>query len=131
MSKPLMAKATAVWLVDNTALSFEQIGDFCKLHPLEVKGIADGEVAHSACVGFGMERIALALFRTHGLDPATWPVSVRAARSGSSRPGASAQAVRPRRASSGAISASLPRKSRYASSGSFEPPTPSSRSRKR
>ncbi len=42
---PLMPKATAVWLVDNTALSFEQIADFCKLHPLEVKGIADGEVA--------------------------------------------------------------------------------------
>lgn len=42
---PLMPKATAVWLVDNTALTFEQIGDFCKLHPLEVKGIADGEVA--------------------------------------------------------------------------------------
>ena len=42
---PLMPKATAVWLVDNTALCFEQIGDFCKLHPLEVKGIADGEVA--------------------------------------------------------------------------------------
>ena len=42
---PLMPKATAVWLVDNTALTFEQIADFCKLHPLEVKGIADGEVA--------------------------------------------------------------------------------------
>lgn len=42
---PLMPKATAVWLVDNTGLSFEQIADFCKLHPLEVKGIADGEVA--------------------------------------------------------------------------------------
>jgi len=42
---PLMPKATAVWLVDNTALSFDQIADFCKLHPLEVKGIADGEVA--------------------------------------------------------------------------------------
>ncbi|MFG1426456.1 DUF1013 domain-containing protein [Roseixanthobacter glucoisosaccharinicivorans] len=42
---PLMPKATAVWLVENTALTFEQIGDFCKLHPLEVKGIADGEVA--------------------------------------------------------------------------------------
>lgn len=42
---PLMPKATAVWLVDNTALSFEQIAEFCKLHPLEVKGIADGEVA--------------------------------------------------------------------------------------
>jgi hypothetical protein len=42
---PLMPKATAVWLVENTALTFEQIADFCKLHPLEVKGIADGEVA--------------------------------------------------------------------------------------
>lgn len=42
---PLMPKATAVWLVENTALSFDQIADFCKLHPLEVKGIADGEVA--------------------------------------------------------------------------------------
>jgi hypothetical protein len=42
---PLMPKATAVWLVDNTALSFDQIAEFCKLHPLEVKGIADGEVA--------------------------------------------------------------------------------------
>lgn len=44
-SPPLMPKATAVWLVDNTALSFEQIADFCKLHPLEVKAIADGEAA--------------------------------------------------------------------------------------
>ena len=44
-SGPLMPKATAVWLVDNTALSFEQIAEFCHLHPLEVKGIADGEVA--------------------------------------------------------------------------------------
>ena len=42
---PLMPKATAVWLVDNTALSFEQIADFCHLHKLEVKGIADGDVA--------------------------------------------------------------------------------------
>ena len=42
---PLMPKATAVWLVENTSLAFEQIADFCKLHPLEVKGIADGEVA--------------------------------------------------------------------------------------
>jgi hypothetical protein len=40
-----MPKATAVWLVENTALTFEQIAEFCKLHPLEVKGIADGEVA--------------------------------------------------------------------------------------
>jgi len=42
---PLMPKATAVWLVENTSLTFEQIASFCKLHPLEVKGIADGEVA--------------------------------------------------------------------------------------
>ncbi|MCP8895863.1 DUF1013 domain-containing protein [Shinella daejeonensis] len=41
----LMPKATAVWLVDNTALSFEQIAQFCKVHPLEVKAIADGEAA--------------------------------------------------------------------------------------
>lgn len=41
----LMPKATAVWLIDNTGLSFEQIGAFCGLHPLEVQGIADGEVA--------------------------------------------------------------------------------------
>ena len=45
MSEILMPKATAVWLVDNTALSFEQIADFCGLHRLEVKGIADGDVA--------------------------------------------------------------------------------------
>jgi hypothetical protein len=41
----LMPKATAVWLVDNTSMTFEQIADFAGLHPLEVKGIADGEVA--------------------------------------------------------------------------------------
>jgi hypothetical protein len=41
----LMPKATAVWLVDNTALTFEQIAQFCALHPLEVKAIADGESA--------------------------------------------------------------------------------------
>ncbi len=42
---PLMPKATAVWLIDNTSLSFEQIAEFCGLHPLEVKGIADEDVA--------------------------------------------------------------------------------------
>ena len=42
---PLMPKATAVWLVENTALTFRQIADFCGLHELEVKGIADGDVA--------------------------------------------------------------------------------------
>ena len=42
---PLMPKATAVWLVENTALSFDQIAQFCNLHPLEVKAIADGDAA--------------------------------------------------------------------------------------
>ena len=53
MTHPLMPKATAVWLVENTALSFEQIADFCGLHSLEVQAIADDEVA------FGMQ----------GMDP--------------------------------------------------------------
>ena len=43
--KPFMPKATAVWLVENTQISFKQIADFCDLHELEVKGIADGDVA--------------------------------------------------------------------------------------
>jgi len=43
--RPLMPKATAVWLVENTSLTFEQIAEFCGLHVLEVKGIADGDVA--------------------------------------------------------------------------------------
>src|SRR3954466_553657 len=51
----LMPKATAVWLVDNSTLTFEQIADFCGLHPLEVKGIADGDV------GVGIK----------GMDPVT------------------------------------------------------------
>ncbi|WP_020594430.1 DUF1013 domain-containing protein [Kiloniella laminariae] len=55
MSQPLMPKATAVWLVENTSLTFEQIAEFCHLHKLEVQGIADGEVA----VGIrGMDPIA-------------------------------------------------------------------------
>ena len=45
MAQLLMPKATAVWLVDNTSLSFDQIAHFCTLHPLEVKAIADGEAA--------------------------------------------------------------------------------------
>lgn len=45
MTLPLMPKATAVWLIENTPLTFEQIGAFCGMHPLEVQGIADGEVA--------------------------------------------------------------------------------------
>ena len=43
--KPFMPKATAVWLVENTKISFKQIADFCDLHELEIKGIADGDVA--------------------------------------------------------------------------------------
>lgn len=45
MTLPLMPKATAVWLVENTALSFDQIAEFCGMHPLEVQGIADGDVS--------------------------------------------------------------------------------------
>ena len=44
MTQLLMPKATAVWLIDNTGLTFEQIGAFCNLHPLEVQAIADGEI---------------------------------------------------------------------------------------
>ena len=44
-NKPFMPKATAVWLVENTKISFKQIADFCALHELEIKGIADGDVA--------------------------------------------------------------------------------------
>jgi hypothetical protein len=46
MARPLMPKATAVWLTENTALTFEQIAEFCEMHPLEVQAIADGEVAN-------------------------------------------------------------------------------------
>ena len=49
MKLPLMPKATAIWLIENTALSFSQISNFCGLHELEVQGIADGDVA------FGMQ----------------------------------------------------------------------------
>ena len=45
MAQPLMPKATAVWLVENTTLTFEQISDYCGLHTLETQAIADGEVA--------------------------------------------------------------------------------------
>ena len=45
MNLPLMPKATEVWLIEKTALTFTQIADFCGMHPLEVQAIADGEVA--------------------------------------------------------------------------------------
>src|SRR5690606_5911056 len=64
---PLMPKATAVWLVDNTSLSFEQIADFCKLHPLEVKGIADGEVAQGIK---GLDPVASGQITREELDAA-------------------------------------------------------------
>ncbi len=51
MAQPLMPKATAVWLIENTALTFDQISEFCGLHILEVQSIADDEVA-IGMVGF-------------------------------------------------------------------------------
>jgi len=45
-------------------------------HAFDIKS-ADGRVAHSACIGFGLERITLALLKTHGFDPSAWPASVR------------------------------------------------------
>ena len=45
MKLPLMPKATAIWLIDNSSLTFSQIANFCGLHELEVQGIADGDVA--------------------------------------------------------------------------------------
>jgi hypothetical protein len=51
MMQPLMPKATAVWLIENTTLTFEQVANFCQLHPLEVQSIADGETA-PGMIGF-------------------------------------------------------------------------------
>ena len=45
MTRPLMPKATAIWLIENTTLSFEQIAEFCNMHIMEIQGIADGDVA--------------------------------------------------------------------------------------
>ena len=47
MTAPLMPKATAVWLVDNTTLTFRQISKFCEIHELEIQAIADGDVAYN------------------------------------------------------------------------------------
>jgi hypothetical protein len=73
MDRPLMPKATAVWLVENTSLTFEQIADFCGLHVLEVKGIADDEVAQGIR---GMDPIGAAILSREELarcqgDPST------------------------------------------------------------
>jgi hypothetical protein len=68
MADVLMPKATAVWLVDNTSLTFEQIAAFCGLHPLEVKGIADGEVARDIR---GADPIANGQLTREALDAAS------------------------------------------------------------
>ncbi len=68
MTEILYPKATAVWLVDNTSLTFDQIADFCGLHPLEVKGIADGEVARDIR---GADPIANGQLTREALDAAS------------------------------------------------------------
>jgi uncharacterized protein len=70
----LMPKATAVWLVDNTSMTFEQIADFAGLHPLEVKGIADGEVARDIR---GADPIAMGQLTREELDKAQTDPSYR------------------------------------------------------
>ena len=67
-NKPIMAKATAVWLCDNTTLTFKQIADFCGMHELEVQGIADGDVAQGVK---GFDPIANNQLTQEELDRAT------------------------------------------------------------
>ena len=72
MTLPLMPKATAVWLIDKTALTFTQIADFCGMHPLEIQAIADGEVAQGI-VGYdpvANSQVAAAEIRLCEADPA-------------------------------------------------------------
>ncbi len=71
---PLMPKATAVWLVDNTALTFRQIADYCQLHELEVKGIADGDVAQGIK---GLDPLAAGQLSREELDKAQEDPSYR------------------------------------------------------
>ena len=71
MTDILMPKATAVWLVDNTSLTFEQIADFCGLHPLEVRGIADGDVARDIR---GADPIVNGQLTREELDVTGWAV---------------------------------------------------------
>lgn len=74
MTQPLMPKATAVWLVENTSLTFDQIAQFCELHPLEVQGIADDEVA----VGIqGMDPIATGQLTREELERCQGDASTR------------------------------------------------------
>ena len=63
MKLPLMPKATAIWLIENTALSFNQISTFCGLHELEVQGIADGEVAVDGKVIYTAKDLRVGLFK--------------------------------------------------------------------
>jgi hypothetical protein len=71
MTLPLMPKATAVWLIEKTALTFTQIADFCGMHPLEVQAIADGEVAQGI-VGYdpvANSQLTMAEIRRCEADP--------------------------------------------------------------
>ncbi|MBV8913385.1 MAG: DUF1013 domain-containing protein [Acetobacteraceae bacterium] len=71
MNLPLMPKATAVWLIEKTALTFTQIADFCGMHPLEVQAIADGEVAQGI-VGYdpvGNQQVTMEDIRRCEADP--------------------------------------------------------------
>jgi len=63
MVTPLMPKATAVWLVENTSLSFDQIAELCHLHPLEVKAIADGDAGRGP-TSSGRRRMSASPTRT-------------------------------------------------------------------
>lgn len=86
---PLMPRAVAVWLVDNTALTFKQIAEFCGLHILEVKGIADGEVAKGVvgCNPVAMGQVTRDEIEACQNDPNRIPklVSCRSTSSGMSR----------------------------------------------
>ena len=73
MTTPLMPKATAVWLIDNTTLTFKQIADFCTLHELEVQGIADGDVASGI---IGEDPVANGQITQENLDAAIKDPSV-------------------------------------------------------
>lgn len=74
MNAPLMPKATAVWLIENTTLTFEQIAEFCRLHPLEVQGIADGDVAAGI---LGNDPIASGQLTQENLDAAIADATVK------------------------------------------------------
>ncbi len=74
MVQPLMPKATAVWLIDNTTLTFEQIAEFCDLHILEVRAIADGEVATGIV---GLDPIANGQLTREEIDRCTADPSAR------------------------------------------------------